>query len=60
MTFAWHHPNYYKKLKKEAASSKPQATSHKLQACDKLSRDNLLLDTSIQLKAPRNGHNEEV
>ena len=27
MTFAWHHPNYYKKLKKEAASSKPQATS---------------------------------
>ena len=83
MTFAWHHPNYYKKLKKEAAScklqatsfdrdstgalpgnaestvtsSKQQATSLKLQACDKLSRDNLLLDTSIQLKAPRNGHN---
>ena len=27
MTFAWHHPNYYKKLKKEAASSKLQATS---------------------------------
>ena len=27
MTFAWYHPNYYKKLKKEAASSKLQATS---------------------------------
>ena len=25
MTFAWHHPNYYKKLKREATSSKPQA-----------------------------------
>jgi len=25
MTFAWHHPNYYKKLKREAASDKPQA-----------------------------------
>jgi len=25
MTFAWHHPNYYKKLKREASSSKPQA-----------------------------------
>ena len=25
MTFAWHHPNYYKKLKREAASLKPQA-----------------------------------
>ncbi len=25
MTFAWHHPNYYKKLKREAASSKQQA-----------------------------------
>ena len=23
MTFAWHHPNYYKKLKREATSSKP-------------------------------------
>ena len=47
MTFAWHHPNYYKKLKREATSSKPQAyqinyddfckgdeeePSHKLQA----------------------------
>ena len=27
MTFAWHHPNYYKKLKREATSSKPQAAS---------------------------------
>ncbi len=25
MTFAWHHPNYYKKLKRKATSSKPQA-----------------------------------
>ena len=25
MTFAWHHPNYNKKLKREAASDKPQA-----------------------------------
>ena len=25
MTFAWHHPNYYKKIKREAASSKHQA-----------------------------------
>jgi hypothetical protein len=25
MTFAWHHPNYYKKLKREATSSKRQA-----------------------------------
>ena len=25
MTFAWHHPNYYKKLKREATSSKQQA-----------------------------------
>jgi len=32
MTFAWHHPNYYKKLKREATSLKPQATSIKLQA----------------------------
>ena len=78
MTFAWHHPNYYKKLKKEAASSKLQATSfdrdstgalpgnaestvtsskqqassNKLQACDKLSRGNSLLDTSPKPQAP--------
>ena len=47
MTFAWHHPNYYKKLKRKATSSKhqaiqetvphndieeAQASSHKLQA----------------------------
>jgi hypothetical protein len=32
MTFAWHHPNYYKKLKREASSSKPQASSAKHQA----------------------------
>jgi hypothetical protein len=42
MTFAWHHPNYYKKLKREASSfkgdeeeassSKPQAPSLKHQA----------------------------
>ena len=90
MTFAWHHPNYYKKLKKEAASSKLQATSFdrdstgalpgnaestvasyklqainetvpyndieeassaKLQACDKLSRDNSPLDTSSKRQA---------
>jgi len=24
MTFAWHHPNVYKKIKKEAASTKPE------------------------------------
>jgi len=29
MTFAWHHPNYYKKIKREATSSKPQASSLK-------------------------------
>ena len=52
MTFAWYHPNYYKKLKKEAASSKPQATSNKLQACDKLSRDNSPLDISPKHQAP--------
>ena len=45
MTFAWHHPNVYKKIKKEAASAKPedlhaantesfkqQASGNKLQA----------------------------
>ena len=30
MTFAWHHPSYYKKLKQQAASDK--ATSPKPQA----------------------------
>ena len=25
MTFAWHHPNYYKKLKRKATSRKRQA-----------------------------------
>ena len=24
MTFAWHHPNVYKKIKKKAASIKPE------------------------------------
>ena len=32
MTFAYHHPNYYKRVKREAASSKPQAPSSKPQA----------------------------
>ena len=32
MTFAYYHPNYYKRIKKEAASSKPQASSAKPQA----------------------------
>ena len=32
MTFAYHHPNYYKKVKKEAASFKPEAPSAKPQA----------------------------
>ena len=32
MAHEWHHPNYYKKLKREASSSKPQASSSKPQA----------------------------
>ena len=32
MTFAYHHPNYYKRVKREAASAKPQAASSKPQA----------------------------
>ena len=32
MAHEWHHPNYYKKLKREAASAKPQAASSKPQA----------------------------
>ena len=32
MAHEWHHPNYYKKLKREATSSKPQAASSKPQA----------------------------
>ena len=32
MTFAYHHPNYYKRVKREAASSKPQASSTRPQA----------------------------
>ena len=32
MTFAYHHPNYYKRVKREASSSKPQAASVKPQA----------------------------
>ena len=32
MTFAYYHPNYYKRVKREASSSKPQAASIKPQA----------------------------
>jgi hypothetical protein len=50
MTFAWHHPNYYKKIKREATSYKPQATSLKRQAA-KLNLEPLRLIVDPQPQA---------